>query len=84
MKEKEAKENQGVRDAGPFFPAPAGAVRDAGPFFSTLDRRLDALSFLNGLIRSVIEAKEYKDTTQKVGEGVNGAKNRPISSIYHL
>ena len=43
MKEKEAKENQGVRDAGqigrvrdvsmwctpPFFPAPAGAVRDA-------------------------------------------------------
>ena len=44
MKEKEAKENQGVRDAGqiyrvrdvsmwctrPIFPAPAGAVRDAG------------------------------------------------------
>jgi len=43
MKEKEAKENQGVRDASqicqvrdvsmwctqPFFPAPAGAVRDA-------------------------------------------------------
>jgi len=43
MKEKEAKENQGVRDASqicrvrdvsmwctrPFFPAPAGAARDA-------------------------------------------------------
>ena len=47
MKEKEAKENQGVRDAsqiyrvrdvsmwctGPIFQAPAGAVRDAGQIY---------------------------------------------------
>ena len=47
MKEKEAKENQGVRDASqifrvrdvsmwctrPFFPAPAGAVRDASQIY---------------------------------------------------
>ena len=51
MKEKEAKENQGVRDASqigrvrdvsmwctrPFFPAPAGAVRDAGQIYRVPD-----------------------------------------------
>ena len=31
MKEKEAKENQGVRDASPIGRVPAGAVRDANP-----------------------------------------------------
>ena len=30
MKEKEAKENQGVRDASQIYRIPAGAVRDAG------------------------------------------------------
>ena len=51
MKEKEAKENQGVRDASqicrvrdvsmwctrPFFPAPAGVVRDAGQIYRVRD-----------------------------------------------
>ena len=31
MKEKEAKENQGVRDTSPIYRIPAGAVRDANP-----------------------------------------------------
>ena len=33
MKEKEAKENQGVRDASPIYRVLAGAVRDASPIF---------------------------------------------------
>ena len=54
MKEKEAKENQGVRDASPIYRVPAGAVRDADPIrhirpiFPGLGRGLDLLlpSFL--------------------------------------
>ena len=33
MKEKEAKENQGVRDAGQIYRVPAGAVRDASQIY---------------------------------------------------
>ena len=54
MKEKEAKENQGVRDAGQIYRVQAGDVRDAAPIrhirpnFPGLGRGLDLLlsSFL--------------------------------------
>ena len=37
MKEKEAKENQGVRDTGQIFRVPAGAVRDASQIYRVRD-----------------------------------------------
>ena len=54
MKEKEAKENQGVRDASQIYRVPAGDVRDTDPIrhirpiFPGLGRGLDLLlpSFL--------------------------------------
>ena len=54
MKEKEAKENQGVRDAGQIYRVPAGDARDTAPIrhirpiFPGLGRGLDLLlpSFL--------------------------------------
>ena len=37
MKEKETKENQGVRDAGQIYRVRAGAVRDAGQIYRVRD-----------------------------------------------
>ena len=72
MKEKEAKENQGVRDAGPFFPAPAGAVRDASQICRVLVGAAYALRPLTVLCDPLYKCARRLRVIVGWGRGVMG------------